>query len=98
MRMSKKRYNLLKAAIKAVVEHFGPDKVREFGQETATDQLQYGDDHPFFQNGTWTRIHPHVDGFDMYKDDGHDCPGIVPLNDDHIDTALRKITAELHLC
>ena len=103
MKMSPERYNLLKAACKAVVEHFGPDKWRDLGKRTntvsmmwllhnrATDQLQYPDTHPLFQNGKWVRCTPHVEGFQIYDDNG------TSLHDDHIATALRKIVKELEL-
>ena len=111
LKMTKARYEQLRDAIRAVADHYGPQKVcspscfdnprikdknkalrwRLFN--IAMDQLSNDDTHPFFQNGTWDRIIPHVEGFSMnvlYCQDA--------LSDDHIDTALARIQQELGLC
>jgi hypothetical protein len=52
----------------------------------AADNMRYDDNHPFFQNGTWTRILPHNPNFDMYSDGD---------NDTHLTTALKAIGKEI---
>lgn len=103
MKMSQQRYNLLRDTIQIVVNDVGLEKCHQFATERndrqliwllhtwATDQLQYDDSHPFFQNGTWTRLTPCIEGFKTYKDNGN-C-----LNDFHIETALKRIGKELGL-
>lgn len=103
MKMSKERYELLKDAIRAVAEDIGYDICRSYAQDRndkqlmyalfhkATNQLQYDDNHPFFKNGQWKRVYPHVEGFAYYNDNG------VSLNDDHIWTALKRIGKDLEL-
>ena len=103
MKMSKARYDLLKTTITAVAGKIGLDKCREYANRRnaaqlmwslhhkATDQLQYDESHPFYQDGTWEKIVPHVEGFKIYDDNG------TTLNDDHIETALRRIGRELDL-
>lgn len=104
MKMTKTRYSLLKAAMRAVAEYYGPAVLIEYAEARnekqmiwllhlkATDQLQYDDTHPFFVNGTWQRIYPHQPGFKMYTDDNG-----ASLNDTHIGTAIFRIGRELGL-
>lgn len=71
MKMSKERYQVLKAAIEAVADNLvkgGREECQEFAKRTsnrrlmfdllypAVKQLQYTDDHPFFKNGNSTRL------------------------------------------
>lgn len=103
MKMSRERYNLLLASMRTVVDHFGPADVRRYAKKhgkvrtmwgllyKAIDQLGYHDNHPFFLNGTWTRILPNVEGFNVYDDNG------TSLNDSHIETALKSIFRELKI-
>jgi hypothetical protein len=46
------------------------------------------DTHPYYLNGQWTRFYPYQADFNIYADG---------VNDDHIDTALRKICRDLDL-
>lgn len=76
-----------------------PDRLERIGDHdkalrwklyhVAIDNLQYDDDHPFFQNGRWDRIIPYIGPFqkELYN----------YLNDAHIDTALRQIQKQLGL-
>lgn len=103
MKMSQERYNLLKSAITKVADHWGRATFVEHTEQTtptatawllhnlAVNQLQYDDTHPFFQNGKWERIVPYQPSFNMYIDNGNN------LTDNHIQTAIIKISKELGL-
>lgn len=103
MKMSQKRYELLKTGFQAAIKHFGRDQLKQFlfdnnqkrlvwGLHTAlVNQLQYPDDHPYFKNGVWDRWFPYQENFSVYDDDG------TKLHDQHIETAINKIARELEL-
>lgn len=98
MKIQPAKYNVMLAAMRAVVEHFGLEKVKaNFAGKSdawivwgiwrvAHNNLQYDDKHPFFMDGTWTRIHPHDPTFRLYEEG---------LHDSHIETALKRICREL---
>jgi hypothetical protein len=102
MKVKGQKYNTMLAAMRAIIEHYGLKVIRNRYAGSgltcrrmvwdvwrpAHNNLQYDDTHPFFANGTWTRITPHVAGFDMYSEDTHDT---------HIETALKRIALELGL-
>jgi hypothetical protein len=100
MKVQGQKFETMKAAMRAVLENHPPKKVRQSysgmtcrrmvwdAWRPAHNNLQYSDEHPFFQNGTWTRVYPHFPEFDMYSEDTHDT---------HIETALKRIALELGL-
>lgn len=97
MKMPKEQYETLEAAITAVVNYFGRDTCYDYAQQynherlrwkllsVAERNLRYSDDHPGFADGHWKRVYPQCVGWNLYGE----------LNDNHIDTALRKITLKL---
>ncbi len=89
-------YEKMRAAMRAVVETAGGPaavKAAYAGQtegrmlwdvwHSADRNLRYGDDHPGFSQGHWTRVHPQDASFDVYAD-----PTVM---DSHILTALKAI-------
>lgn len=101
MRMTAKTYEIVRAAIRAVVENYGgPTAVRKAYANLSTERmlwdtwnlasfdLRNDDDHPFYTSGKHKRVCAYVPGFDVYREG---------LNDTHIATALRKIGRELEL-
>lgn len=101
MKMSPQRYNELKEGIRQVVDHFGPQKIKEqyelAPKRMIWDLLRilirnwgYDDTHPAFAEGVWKRIIPYkgID-YSTYYNEG--------LNDSHLTTALNKIVRELGL-
>ena len=101
MRVKETKYNKMKSAMTAVVDHYGgPTTVnKQFIGRTlmfmlwniwtiAERNIRNNDSHPFFIDGYWKRIIPCEEGFDLYSDGD---------NDSHIATALRSIGNELGL-
>ena len=108
MKINGKKYETMKGAIKSLVEHMGgAESVKAFYARTLPAELAeqrkitrmvwdlwttaersilYHDDHPGFAQGHWMRVCPQVPGFSVYTDG---------VNDVHIETAIRKIGAEL---
>jgi hypothetical protein len=99
MKINGVKYDTMKNAMQAVVNHFGgASAVKEFYKHKTSDgmlwalwhitsdNMRYDDTHPNFRFGLWTRIIPQNPSFDMYSDNH---------NDVHIATALRKIGKEL---
>ena len=100
----------MRRAIKALVESMGGSvKVKEFYAKTlpaeigehrqqtrmvwdlwatAERSLLYDDTHPAFVGGHWLRVVQHLPGWNIYTDG---------VNDVHIETALRRIAADLGL-
>ena len=97
MKMSKERYEQLRAAIEVIADYYHLTAPLYSGKfmglmwelhTIATNNLQYSDDHPLFADGSWRRLVPTVPGYRIYVDG---------LKDTHIATALRKIGKELKL-
>ena len=99
MKITGTKYETIKAAVKAVVEHAGgPAKVKAAYDKltekrliwdlwhAASSNILYDDSHPKFALGMCSRVYPHVPGFDVWGDD---------TNDAHIETALYKIWREM---
>lgn len=101
MKMRAATYEIVREAIRAVVEHYGgPEALRRAYADLSVERmlwdswnlasfdLRNDNDHPFYTSGKHTRVCDYVPGFDVYREG---------LNDDHIATALRKIGRELGL-
>lgn len=95
MKIQGEKYNTMATAIKAVVDSFGKDKIRQSMQHNkvkaawavwslAADDMRYTDSHPMFKHRQ--RYASHNPTFDVYSDH---------VNDDHIETALFKILKDL---
>jgi len=109
LKMSKARYDQVRDTIKAIVEHFGREQVCSLSIlacpkiqdvnaalrwklfDIAMQQLSYDDTHPAFVRGIWQRIVPHVPGFSVQSIYGEG------LDDNSIDTALKRIQQELNV-
>lgn len=100
MKIQGEHYAKMLATMKAVVEFWGVEKIKDSFKylsnermlwdvwHLAHNNLQYDDSHPLFAGGHWPRIYPCDATFKMYVDG---------LSDDHYGTALRKIGLELGL-
>jgi hypothetical protein len=97
MKIQGQKYKKMKAAYTAVVNHIGIEVINKnwlkVHSETkiiwaiwwqANTNLTCDDTHPTFIRQK--RIHPYDASFDMYSDGD---------NDNHIDTALKKISRDL---
>lgn len=103
MRIQDQKYLTVYNAIRAVLAyHGGVAKVKATCEaksfsplgvmwrlfNVAADNLRYDDNHPHFQSGQWPRIVSHDPTFDMYSNGD---------NDEHWNTALKKMGRELGL-
>jgi hypothetical protein len=109
MKINGRKYDTMKRAMTALVESMGGaiavkelyvvkllatgiDEHRKQTRmvwdlwSTAERSLLYDDTHPGFVKGHWVRVVQHLPGWSVYTDG---------VNDVHIETALRKIGAEL---
>ncbi len=99
MKITGSKYEIMKAAVTAVVEKAGgPAAVKcAYADLTekrlvwdlwhaASSNILYNDRHPKFALGMCTRVYPHIPSFDLWSDG---------VNDAHIETALYKIWREL---
>jgi len=103
MKIPETTYNVLLEAISAIVDHeggaiavkrsFSMDGLSELRMmwylyHIATRNIMYDDTHPLYKNGSWIRAYPYQPNWNIYS---------LGVNDDHIDTALRKICRDLDL-
>lgn len=96
MKINDKIYKIMKDAISLVIDYVGKEKVKKAIEQRerftmweiwnrASDDLQDADSHPRFKR--IKRIVPYT-GFYVYSEDSS-------INDNHIETALKKIFKEL---
>ena len=99
MKINGQKYETMKAAMWAVIDHAGgpeiiKDRYAKYSPgrmlwdvwHQAEDNLRYADNHPSFVSGQWARIVPQNPSFDVYSDD---------VNDRHIETTIKHIGKEL---